>query len=66
MTADIVQALAQYIAVQIARIILFLLAFVVILIAWFILSHALDLGLNALTQEKEAAQDSFIPDFDLK
>jgi len=43
-TADIVQALAQYIAVQIARIILFLLAFVVILIAWFILSHALDLA----------------------
>lgn len=43
-TADIAHALAQYIAVQIARIILFILAFVVILIAWFILSHALDLA----------------------
>ncbi len=31
-----------------------------------VVSHALDLHLNALTQEKEAAQDSYIPDFDLK
>jgi len=31
-----------------------------------VVSHAMDLNLNALTQEKEAAQDSFIPDFDLK
>lgn len=31
-----------------------------------VVSHAMDLNINALTQEKEAAQDSFIPDFDLK
>lgn len=30
-----------------------------------VVDHALDLGLNALIQEKEAAQESFIPDFDL-
>lgn len=28
--------------------------------------HAADLGLNALVQEKEAAQECFIPDFDLR
>lgn len=31
-----------------------------------VVDHALDLGLNALTQEKEAAQDSYIPDFSMK
>ena len=31
-----------------------------------VVQHAMDLKLNALTQEKEAAQESFIPDFDLK
>ena len=28
--------------------------------------HAVELGLNALVQEKESARDTFIPDFDLK
>ena len=31
-----------------------------------VVNHALELQLNALTQEKEAAQDSYIPDFDLR
>ena len=31
-----------------------------------VVDHALELQLNALTQEKEAAQDSFIPDFDMR
>lgn len=35
---------SHYIAVQIARIVLFILAFIVIQIAWFLLSHALDLA----------------------
>ena len=30
-----------------------------------VVDHALALGLNALVQEKEAAQESYIPDFDL-
>ena len=37
------QALAHFVAVQIARIVLFILAFFAVLIAWFFLSHALDL-----------------------
>ena len=28
--------------------------------------HALVLGLNALTQEKESAQESYIPNFDMR
>jgi len=48
-------ALAEYAAVQFARIILFILAFVAILIVWWIMSHALDLachlpGLNFLNR----------------
>lgn len=31
-----------------------------------VVDHALTLGLNALTQEKEAAQESYIPDFNLR
>ena len=31
-----------------------------------VVDHALDLKLNALTQEKEAAETSYIPDFDLR
>lgn len=31
-----------------------------------VVNRALDLGIQALTQEKEAAQESFIPDFDLR
>lgn len=31
-----------------------------------VVNHALDLQLNALTQEKEAAQEIFIPDFSLR
>ncbi len=38
------QALAEYIAIQIARTILFILAFAAVLVAWFLLSHALDLA----------------------
>ncbi len=37
------QALAHFVAVQIARIVIFAVAFFVILIAWFFISHALDL-----------------------
>ena len=38
-----VQALAHFVAVQIARTVIFVLAFCVILIGWFFLSRALDL-----------------------
>lgn len=37
------QALARYVAVQIARTVIFVLAFFAILMAWWFLSHALDL-----------------------
>ena len=37
------QALAHFVAVQIARIVIFAVAFFAVLIAWFFLSHALDL-----------------------
>ena len=39
-----VQALAEYVAVQIARTVLFVLAFAAVLVAWYFLSHALDLA----------------------
>lgn len=42
-TSNAALALADYIAVQLARVVLFLIAFVAVLIAWFFLSHALDL-----------------------
>ena len=46
-TAEIVthaaQALAHFVAVQIARTVLFVIAFFAVLIAWYFLSHALDL-----------------------
>ena len=45
-TASAAQALAEYIAIQLARTVLFILAFAVVLVAWFILSHALDLAFN--------------------
>lgn len=38
-----VQALAHFVAVQIARMVIFIAAFFAILIAWYFLSHALDL-----------------------
>ena len=38
-----VQSIAAFIAVQVAKMVLFFLSFVAILVAWFILSHALDL-----------------------
>jgi len=44
LTVNAAHALSSYIAVQIARIILFILAFIVIQIGWFMLSHALDLA----------------------
>ena len=31
-----------------------------------VVEHALMLGLNALTQEKEAAETCYIPDFNLR
>ena len=37
------QALARFVAVQIARMVIFVLAFFTILIAWYFLSHTLDL-----------------------
>lgn len=43
-TTNAARALAQYVAVQIARTVLFLLAFAAILVAWYFLSHALDLA----------------------
>ena len=41
--ADAAQALAHFAAVQIARTVIFAIAFFAVLIAWFFLSHALDL-----------------------
>lgn len=43
LAAHAVQALAHYVAVQLARSVLFLLAFAAVLIAWTLLSRALDL-----------------------
>lgn len=43
-TAGAAQAIASYVAIQIARIVLFAVAFVLILVGWFLLSHALDLA----------------------
>ena len=42
-TANAVQSLAHFVAVQIARMVIFAVAFFAILIAWSFLSHALDL-----------------------
>ena len=42
--ANAVRALAEYVAVQLTRTVLFLLCFVLILAGWFVLSHALDLA----------------------
>lgn len=49
------QALAHFVAVQIARTVIFAAAFIAVLIAWFFISHALDLVarlpvLNSLNQ----------------
>ncbi|MEY8402665.1 CvpA family protein [Oscillospiraceae bacterium 44-34] len=41
--ANAAQSLAHFAAVQIARIVIFAIAFVAVLIAWFFISHALDL-----------------------
>ena len=55
-----VRALAEYVAVQLTRTVLFLLCFVLILAGWFVLSHALDLAfklpvLSTLNQWSGAA-----------
>ena len=59
-TTNAAQALAEYIAVQMARTVLFVLAFAAVLVAWFFLSHALDLAfklpvLSTLNQWSGAA-----------
>lgn len=41
--ANAAKALAHFVAVQIARMLIFVLAFIAVLIAWFFFSHALDL-----------------------
>ena len=43
-TGDAVQAIANYVAVQLAETVLFLVAFVTILAIWYFISHALDLA----------------------
>ena len=58
--AGVLQALAQYAALQITRAALFLVCFVLILAGWYVLSHALDLAfhlpvLSALNQWSGAA-----------
>ena len=58
--ANAVRALAEYVAVQLTRTVLFLLCFVLILAGWFVLSHALDLAfklpvLSTLNQWSVAA-----------
>lgn len=42
-TTNAAQSLAHFVAVQIARIVIFAVAFLAVLIAWSVLSHALDL-----------------------
>ena len=58
--ANAVRALAEYVAVQLTRTVLFLLCFVLSLAGWFVLSHALDLAfklpvLSTLNQWSGAA-----------
>ena len=43
-TAGAARAIAEYVALQIARMVIFLAAFVVILLLWTLLSRALDLA----------------------
>ena len=43
-TANATMVISEYIAGQIARIVLFVVSFVLILILWFFVSHALDLA----------------------
>jgi uncharacterized membrane protein required for colicin V production len=55
LTEDAVVAVAQFAALKLSRILLFLLSFTAIIVAWWILSHALDLafhlpGLNFLNR----------------
>ena len=45
-TASAARVIADYVAKQIAQIVLFLIAFVLILIVWFFISHALDLAFH--------------------
>lgn len=42
-TTNAAQSLAHFVAVQIARTVIFAVAFIAVLIAWFFISHALDL-----------------------
>lgn len=42
-TTNAAQSLAHFVAVQIARIVIFAVAFLAVLVAWSVLSHALDL-----------------------
>ena len=58
--ANAIRALAEYVAMQLTRTVLFLLCFVLILAGWFVLSHALDLAfklpvLSTLNQWSGAA-----------
>lgn len=43
-TGDAVLAIANYVAVQLAETVLFLVAFITILVVWYFISHALDLA----------------------
>lgn len=43
-TANATRVISDYIATQVARLVLFFVSFALILIAWFVLSHALDLA----------------------
>lgn len=43
-TANATRVITDYIAIQVARLVLFFVSFVLILIAWFFLSHTLDLA----------------------
>ena len=44
LTANVVQSVAGYIALELTQVVLFVIFFVLILIVWFFLSHALDLA----------------------
>ena len=58
--SNAIRALAEYVAIQVTKMVLFLLCFVLILAGWFVLSHALDLAfklpvLSTLNQWSGAA-----------
>ncbi len=43
-TTAVVSAIASHVALQIAKVVLFVLSFIAVMIAWFLISHALDLA----------------------